>query len=438
MVAALALGCALGARAESTFRMTEMNRMNTESDLGKWYWGMTPGFMWFEHDMNVRNTGYGALHFGYDYDRVFSFEFGALVAPSIQYNKHAKHGEPHWSAEGLSYEWTGRGQMYGLYTDALMHLDRYNRWFDPYLLVGAGVYGSTERIFGDNHMAFVPRLGVGVMSHVTEKLTLRADAIAQCLVNDDTEFAGGFEVGLVYHFGGDAEPAKAKPVTVETPQGVRVDTDGDGLFDDEEIALGTNPKNPDSDNDGLTDYDEVRIYGTDPLNPDTDGDGLTDSEEVKIYGTDPLKWDTDGGGVSDGHEVLIDKTNPLDPKDDLLKFEFGMLFAYDTATIQPQYFGDLDKVVEVLQNHPAATALIEGHTDRRAGSSASYNKDLSVRRAKAVEAYFVKKGVDTKRLKSEGWGFEKPKVKPDLIKGNPENRRVEVYIKGVERPTIKR
>ena len=57
-----------------------------------------------------------------------------------------------------------------------------------------------------------------------------------------------------------------------------------GLFlvsDDEEAAAGTNVYNPDSDQDGLTDREEIKVYATDPLNSDTDGDGYTDGDEVK-------------------------------------------------------------------------------------------------------------------------------------------------------------
>jgi ABC-type transport system substrate-binding protein len=43
----------------------------------------------------------------------------------------------------------------------------------------------------------------------------------------------------------------------------------------------------DSDNDGLSDYDEIFIYGTDPENPDTDGDGINDGDEI-ARGTNPL------------------------------------------------------------------------------------------------------------------------------------------------------
>jgi len=53
----------------------------------------------------------------------------------------------------------------------------------------------------------------------------------------------------------------------------------------------------DSDGDGLTDEQEIEL-GTDPNNPDTDGDGISDGREKEL-GTDPLKKDTDGDGVDD-------------------------------------------------------------------------------------------------------------------------------------------
>jgi len=70
-----------------------------------------------------------------------------------------------------------------------------------------------------------------------------------------------------------SEPAVAPP---SSPQ----DSDGDGLTDEEELKLGTDPENSDTDNDGLFDREEVKVYKTDPLNADTDGDGYLDGEEV--------------------------------------------------------------------------------------------------------------------------------------------------------------
>jgi hypothetical protein len=64
------------------------------------------------------------------------------------------------------------------------------------------------------------------------------------------------------------------------------DIDGDGLTNQQEAALGTNPGNPDSDGDGLSDGQEVNVNGTNPLMFDTDGDGLSDGLEI-VYGTNP-------------------------------------------------------------------------------------------------------------------------------------------------------
>ncbi|MFZ4648596.1 MAG: hypothetical protein ACOYMB_03085 [Patescibacteria group bacterium] len=60
-----------------------------------------------------------------------------------------------------------------------------------------------------------------------------------------------------------------------------IDTDSDGLSDQEEILLGTDINKVDSDGDGLSDYEEVKTYLTNPLLSDTDGDGYSDGAEVK-------------------------------------------------------------------------------------------------------------------------------------------------------------
>jgi hypothetical protein len=57
------------------------------------------------------------------------------------------------------------------------------------------------------------------------------------------------------------------------------DVDRDGLFNFEEFREGTDINNKDTDGDGLSDYDEVKITGTNPLSNDTDGDGILDGED---------------------------------------------------------------------------------------------------------------------------------------------------------------
>lgn len=61
---------------------------------------------------------------------------------------------------------------------------------------------------------------------------------------------------------------------------VITDRDFDGLQAYEEKKAGTSDTNPDTDGDGLSDYDEVKRYRSDPTNPDTDGDGFSDGAEV--------------------------------------------------------------------------------------------------------------------------------------------------------------
>jgi hypothetical protein len=83
-----------------------------------------------------------------------------------------------------------------------------------------------------------------------------------------------------------------------------VDHDFDGLTDYEEYALyGTDPRSPDSDLDGLLDLDELMTHGTSPIDEDSDGDGLRDGDELDLYDCDPLDRDTDGDGLFDGQEV---------------------------------------------------------------------------------------------------------------------------------------
>jgi hypothetical protein len=66
------------------------------------------------------------------------------------------------------------------------------------------------------------------------------------------------------------------------------DPDSDGLNNDIENFAGTDPYLEDTDEDGLSDYQEMMIYNTNPLEKDTDLDGVEDGEELKL-GTDPKK-----------------------------------------------------------------------------------------------------------------------------------------------------
>ena len=289
------------------------------------------------------------------------------------------------------------------------------------MAAGAG-FNYYEEDLGDGTLEPAIIAGGGMFYHFNDEWAMRGD-YRQTIAGSDTEFDGLFTVGAVYRIG----------VRVPVEYGVtggEIDSDGDGLIDSLEVQIGTDPYDPDTDKDGLSDGEEYNIQKTDPLNPDTDWDGLKDGAEVLTYTTNPLERDTDKGGVADGHEVIEDNTDPLNPADDLQLFTLNIEFDYDKANLRSQYYDELDVIVKVLQRDPGATARVEGHADKRKTSKADYNQKLSERRAKAVVDYLVDVGgIDRTRLTYKGYGFERPVAPNDTEENMQKNRRTEVYIR---------
>jgi len=398
------------------------------TDQVKWYMSAGLGILDFEGDEEVQDGTGLMFHLGYDYNEWWTIEGGLVIMPTLDENTYG-YTDPATGVQtmrgplsddaGIS---DGSTWAIGASVDALFHLTRWKR-VDPYLALGFGfVYYGDD--FADGQIDTAVRAGGGVMYHFNDEWAVNAGARA-LIAGEDTEANSMLEAGVVWYWGAHVP---FKPVATGGPK----DSDQDELLDDEERNIGTNPFDPDTDKDGLKDGAEVKTYKTDPLNPDTDADGLLDGAEVYQHRTDPLLRDTDDGGVSDGHEVVEDNTDPLNPADDLILFELYIQFDYDKAIIKPQYFNQLNVIAKVLKRHGGATASIEGHTDRTKKSLAKYNKELSEKRAKAVLDYLSdKQGIAKSRLSALGYGFERPKVQPiDLVNGNPENRRVEVYIRG--------
>ncbi|MGL4751481.1 MAG: inverse autotransporter beta domain-containing protein [Aeromonadaceae bacterium] len=138
-----------------------------------------------------------------------------------------------------------------------------------------------------------------------------------------------------------------------------VDTDNDGISDEDELANGTDPLKPDTDGDGLTDGQEAE-HGTDPLKPDTDGDGISDGDEV-TGGSDPLdpndpveggNLDTDNDGIPNGtdddddgdgvkdEDELANGTDPLKPDTDGDGLTDGQEAEHGTDPLKPDTDGD--------------------------------------------------------------------------------------------------
>ena len=140
------------------------------------------------------------------------------------------------------------------------------------------------------------------------------------------------------------------------------DNDKDGLCNMIEDIIGTDKNSDDTDNDKISDYNEIMVLFTDPKLKDTDGNGIADSDEdpdsdeltnIKEFelGTDPLYDDTDSDYLKDKDEVDVYHTDPLLPDtdgdglDDFKEIELG----YD-----PTKHNDAFKVTAVPSDDEAS------------------------------------------------------------------------------------
>jgi|GEM_PF-5160168 len=103
---------------------------------------------------------------------------------------------------------------------------------------------------------------------------------------------------------------------IENKSTESMDSDNDKVTNGEELNYGINPFNSDTDDDGLDDYEEIKVYKTDPTRSDTDGDNLSDFDEIKKYETSPQRQDTDKDGLIDYEEIFVYKTDPNNPDTD--------------------------------------------------------------------------------------------------------------------------
>lgn len=387
-----------------------------------WNVSLSGGSIQFEGDEAVDMSAVIEAHVGYDLCDQLTVEGILSLIPHLNENYRTE-----WSTgERVSRLRENAGVSHttavGAAVEGQYHFSRWER-FDPYLAAGAGLTWHEDK-FDDSKVDPSVRAGAGALYHLNDAWALRADG--RCLMaGRDTEFNALFTAGIMWTVGA-GKPIEAAAPAAKADQ----DSDSDGLLDSQEEKLGTSPFERDTDKDGLTDKEEVEQYKTDPLNPDSDWDGLKDGAEVKTQMTNPLKRDTDGGKVADGHEVIEDKTNPKDKSDDLRFFELRFQFEKGGAEIKEEYISDLAVIGKLLKQNPGATARIEGHTDQTPERPKRVAKNLTQKRANAVAQHLRQQWkIESKRLKAVGYGFDRPKAKDDPTKADPENQRLEIYIR---------
>lgn len=219
------------------------------------------------------------------------------------------------------------------------------------------------------------------------------------------------------------------------------DRDGDGLADEVDGC----PDVPE-DLDGFQDSDGCP-------EEDNDRDGVPDREDGCPMDPGPKEYDgcpdRDQDQIPDNVDKCPDQPGPAEDhgcpsaeppvvlESDRIRVRGEILFESGEATIQPASYKMLDEVYKVLAENPeVGPVLIEGHTDNRGPKA--YNQDLSERRAKSVAGYLVKKGIAKQRLKSKGYGFDRPVADNDTPLGRAKNRRTEFKLVGEEKEAEKK
>jgi outer membrane protein OmpA-like peptidoglycan-associated protein len=224
------------------------------------------------------------------------------------------------------------------------------------------------------------------------------------------------------------------------PEGDQNDRDGDGILDNvdkcpdepedfDQFEDVDGCPDPDNDQDGILDVDD--LCPNDPEDKDgfEDEDGCPDldNDKDRILDKDdrcPNEPETYNGtddedGCPDRGRVVVTDT--------AIEILDMVYFEYNKAIIKPQSYPILDAVAATLQGNPSIQLIeVQGHTDERGNDA--YNLDLSDRRSKSVEEYLAGKGVDPKRLSSQGYGETQPIDRRSNEAAWAKNRRVAFLI----------
>ena len=293
----------------------------------------------------------------------------------------------------------------------------------PLAKVGLG-YETMSSHYEENYDSIFVDAGVGAKVKLAKQLALKLEAVYMLKHNNirwDSNLAA--LVGLNFAFGEKAQKA-APVVTAVTPAVVDGDDDHDGVLNSKDNCLYTPAGTKvdalgcalvlDSDHDGVN--DNIDKCPTTPKGTKVDASGCK------------LDLDDDHDGVLNSKDIC--PNTPLGEKVNSdgcpATVNLHINFENNSAQITSDSATQMQKYADFLVAHKNYSAKIVGYTDSR--GSATYNKQLSQRRADAVVADLIKRGVDAKQLSASGMGEENPVADNSTSDGRAQNRRIEAEL----------
>jgi OOP family OmpA-OmpF porin len=238
----------------------------------------------------------------------------------------------------------------------------------------------------------------------------------------------------------------AAPAPVPAAAPAPADSDGDGVIDEKDKCPNTPAGRKvnadgcelDSDGDGVVDAKDKcpgtpagRKVNADGCELDSDGDGVVDALDKcpttpagRKVNADGCELDSDGDGIVDGDDkcpTVFAKTADGCPAPLVLH---GVNFDNNEAVLRLDAYPILDEAVKGLKVWGDVDVEVAGHTD--SVGTDEHNLELSQRRAEAVRAYLIGKGISADRLVAKGYGEAQPVADNDTEEGRFKNRRVEL------------
>ena len=292
-----------------------------------------------------------------------------------------------WNIEGVLHSFSPSGlggqDQTGLGVD-LQRVFRRQETLTPYLFVGVGLIDAELNVLGTDDSAATWAVGAGVLVNIfgDSRTALRAeyrrrgDRLFSTSGDDDI-----VSLGIQFPIG---RRAAAAPAPAVGP-----DADGDGTPNGADRC----PRTPSG----------VRVDAN-GCEVDADADGIVDRLDRCA--------NTRAGAAVDnaGCEIRDEIRLP------------GVNFETNSAALLPAATGTLEAATATLIRNPQLVVEVAGHTD--SAGDAAYNLNLSERRAAAVRAFFIGRGIAPDRLTSRGYGETQPIADNGTAAGRAMNRRV--------------